>query len=337
MSRSASRNRSAARSCIISAAAKTVRTLTRSGNLLAAAAAISLIPAPASSGEAPPLSWPKALRGQIVRLTEVGYRLNAAASPLCPRQAAATGITVDYIEAYPQASRALVSAELAMGGAPQVAAVAPGSPAQAAGVRAGDAILAIDGVTSTAMAAASPQPALLADQIEDRLAATPQGRRIALVLERDGAQVPVTIDPVQSCAARFLVKPEAGMNGFSDGINVALGSRLIAFARSDDEIAVVAGHELAHVVNADGDAGGLNRRRAMEDRADVLGTALARCAGYDVERGLDIWRRFRKTDVFGFLAVPEHRGWKARIANMQAQSLTGPCPPSRGLAKAPQS
>jgi regulator of sigma E protease len=66
---------------------------------------------------------------------------------------------------------------------PRIAAVVAGTPAEAAGLRTGDRIVAIDGAPIAAWRA-----------FTDRVAASP-GRPLALVVERAGEKVPLTLTP----------------------------------------------------------------------------------------------------------------------------------------------
>lgn len=273
-------------------------------------------------------AWPIELRQQMTRVTEVGFRLDLAAAPLCEQTAAGTGLTVDYIGAYEGASRADVARLLHLGELPQIAAVASGGPAAQAGIVPGDEILAIDGRETRDLQTAAPEPALFADYIENLLSATPIGQSIRLTLLRNGKSHLVTVVPIRVCAARFVIKTGEGIDAFGDGRNVAIGFELAKFTRSDDELALVAGHELAHIAERRSGHGSLKTRRAREDRADVLGAQIAICAGYDLERGLDFWTRYNKHDWLRFFRMPTHRSVPARIKLIASEATGGKCPPA---------
>lgn len=280
----------------------------------------------AVSANAPDVPWPVRLRAQMARVSTVGYRLAAVTHGMCNPQMALTGLSIDYLAAYPSADRSAVAALLHMSDLPQVASVAPGSPADRAGVREGDDIAAIDGIPAATLAARSRDSGLLADEIEDRLAATPVGGTIALTVVRNGTPIEMTVDPGRGCAARFIVKTGKGLTAFSDPRNVAVGEGLVDFSRTDDELALVLGHELAHIVHRDA----VNKtpgQRTKEDRADVLGAVLARCAGYDIETALAFWPRYNKQDWLRFFRDPTYRSVDSRIALIRANAMSGPCPP----------
>jgi len=267
-----------------------------------------------------------ALRGQMQRVADVGYRIALAGEPECARKAAAFGISLDFIEAYQANDRQGVAELLKLSDYPQIAAVADGSPAEQVGLRAGDDLLAIDGTDTRTLRAASSQEPLLADQLEQTLMGRSPGGGVDLTVRRTGTVEHLRITPSRGCAARVVVKTGLGITAFSDGTNIAVSSKLIRFALNDDELALIIGHELGHIINNDGDASGLQQRRQMEDRADARGVALVKCAGYDVERSLQFWLRRDAQDWLRLLRDPTHRSRKKRVELMRAEAAVVRCP-----------
>lgn len=270
--------------------------------------------------------WPITLRTQIQRLATVGYRLDLAAAHLCTEQAAGTGLALDYIQAYPAGDRPAVAQLLGLGDVPQIAAVVPDGPAEKAGIRVGDDLLSIDGEQVTGIISASSDPALLSDELEQRMASRPASSPILLGLRRGGEPLEVKLVPTATCPARFVLKTGEGITAVSDGVNVAVSSKLITFSRNDDEVALIAGHELGHVLHRDGTARSLGERRSMEDRADLLGARLAACAGYDPELGLQFWLRRDSQDWLRLFRDPTHRSRKARVELMRKDLANITCP-----------
>lgn len=238
--------------------------------------------------------------------------MRSSAAGLCPTTSGAAGIVIDYIGAYDRADRDYVRARAGLGDLPQIISVQNDSPAQASGIKAGDAIMAVEGTPVKELLAASGDPALLADDIQDRIAAFPAGRRITLTIRRGTRELPARITLTRLCGARFILKTGDAIEAYSDGDNVAISTAAVRFAANNDELALVTGHELAHVIEDKGLPAGLFGRRRMEDRADLLGARLAHCAGYDVKRSLAFWQRFAKKDWLGWLRSPTHRSAGAR-------------------------
>ena len=118
--------------------------------------------------------WPISIRNQIDRIGNVEYRLRKSAANLCSDSSTLTGIKLDYIDAYATGDQQVVREYAGLGDAPQIISVATGSPAESAGVQVGDDILSVNGVSFSQLHTESDDSALLADQIEERLAATPR-------------------------------------------------------------------------------------------------------------------------------------------------------------------
>lgn len=268
------------------------------------------------------------MRLAMGKLADIGYQLNHAAAPLCRSKASATGLTVDYIGAYPEADREAVKQLLGISDLPQVAAVARGSPATLAGVREGDSIVSVNGKATSQLIEESDEASLFADELEQRLRDLPPDSPIVLVLLREGREVTVTVMPEAACTPRYIVKADKGIAAFTDGANIAVSAKLMDFAQSDDEIALVTGHELAHVVYGDDEASGLGQRRFWEDRADLLGLRIAHCAGYDVEKGLAYWTRRDAKDWLRLFRDPTHRSRGSRVKRMREELPGLACPPT---------
>lgn len=274
--------------------------------------------------------WPLVLRSQIEQLTRVGYRLGIEAAPLCPSTAAGTGLSLDYIKAYDSKDRNAIAALLGMSDAPQVVSIAPGSPADIAGIKPGDDLVLINKAPVLSLQRADADVSLLADDLEQYLAAMPLTNVITLGLRRNGQFREAQLMPQPVCATRFILKTGLGISAFSDGANVAISSKLIAFTKNDDELALVAAHEVGHIINGDGEASSLRERRKMEDRADVLGAQLAHCAGYNAETGLQFWLRRDAEDWLRLLRDPSHRSRSSRVKLMRQRGVTSTCPPAVG-------
>lgn len=284
-------------------------------------------PAPAQE---PDTSWPVAVRADIARLGAAEFALRSAAGLSCRSQDIASGIKLDYIGAYAPEHRDIVRRSTGLGEEAQIVAVAPASPAAQAGLLPGDEIIAVSGTSFADMAAKSRNPGLLPDEVENLLARTAEGHEIVLDVRRNGVPHTFRFRGRRLCAARFYLKTDEGMSAYGDERNVAIGRKFLDFARNDDELAILAGHELAHIVAQDDATNNLRTRRAMEDRADLLGADLARCAGYDMSKGLELWRRVDERDWLKWLRAPSHRRASERIRRIEDHLRRGSpvCPPA---------
>ncbi|MGH6782397.1 MAG: PDZ domain-containing protein, partial [Sphingomonadaceae bacterium] len=202
---------------------------------------------PAHAAEPDPRATLEALRNLDVTVARVGYRIATANAALCDRQTPASGVLLDGIEQYGGPYREAAAALFNLGDAPGVAAVLPGSPAAEAGVRAGDAVLAINGAPAATAAGQGgkgnfDRMALVLDQFEAALAVGP----VTLDLQRGGERLSVRFSGASACASRFQVQPSDELNAAADGRYVQISSGFIPYFANEDEFAAILAHELAH-------------------------------------------------------------------------------------------
>lgn len=283
---------------------------------------LAIVPTTALAADTIP-DWPHNLRTVIGRLAEVEWRLRSAAGNACPAQEAAIGATFDDLSAYPKADSPLLRSSLGMSDVPQIAHVATGSPAALAGLEEGDDLTAIQGESVEEIRANAHGARLMIDRIDARIAALAAGAPAALTIRRAGKFMTLRVVPIKRCSVRFAVKTSGGLDAYSDGINIAITARMIAFTQNEDELALLAGHELGHVLGRDGKSSKLAIRRAMEHRADVLGAQLAACAGYDVPHALAFWFRLEK---LSWLDDPSHGSARTRVDAMRNAPSPRACP-----------
>lgn len=283
-------------------------------------------PALGDSATSPPPPWPVQLRQDTARLADVSWRLRLAAGETCPRSAGLSGITIDHIGAYRPGDRPGIQALFAMNDDPQIAAVAQGSPAAEAGLSPGDVLLAIDGNPTARIVAKASDPAFVSHDVEQALERPAGGGALTLRIKRAGKIEEHQVVPRMACAAAFVIQTDGGIEAYSGDGQVAISTGAIRFARNDDELALVTGHELAHVIARDDRARNVAERRYMEDRADLLGAALLICAGYDKARAVEYRRRYDKEDWLRWMRAPTHRNPQERVRRVLASQGSTACP-----------
>ena len=293
--------------------------------ILLAAAMSGVLPAPALANT-PNDIWPALLRRDLARAGLVEWRLRAAAGASCPVQAADIGVVFDDSRAYPKRDRPLLKSRLGMGDYPVVIGVAPGSPADLGGLRTGDEVLAIGGAPSEAIIARRNAGALISEALLDEIGQSTAKVPMTFDLRRNGSLLRLTVLPVDHCAVRLVLFTDRQIEAHSDTRNVAISTGMLAFARTDDELALAAGHEFAHVINGDRRGAPVNVRRRMEDSADALGLHLMECAGYQRTAGITLFERLERRDWLGFLRAQTHRSWKARTDSLRALPSPPMCP-----------
>jgi predicted Zn-dependent protease len=158
---------------------------------------------------------------------------------------------------------------------------------------------------------------------------------------------------VPACPARVRLARSGQNNAFATDRHVILTSATLGFLGSDDELAVVLGHELAHVILGHpeqlerarvpkgllrGFGRNAGRVRATEEEADRLGIRLAWAAGYDPAAAIPFWRRFyaRFDGPQLFRTHPSLGAREALIARTIAELKLGAQRPELGKGALPQ-
>jgi hypothetical protein len=200
---------------------------------------------------------------------------------------------------------------------PTVISVADGSPAASAGIRDHDEIIAFNGelipVTGT--------PGWMGGWLKAN-----GEKPVRVDLRRDGIDRTVTLTPATACSMPINYVVNDGANAASSDNGITINSGIVSLAKTDAQLAVVIGHEMAHAnlghlnkrgVNAMmGFAGGLavdagimmgglptggvftrefmkGGARAFsvgfEREADYVGAYYAARAGYDLTGAEELW------------------------------------------------
>lgn len=264
----------------------------------------------------------------MLRLNDVEWRLRVAAGTNCAVPGSATGLTIDHIAAYDPHERPAVQRDLGMDALPQIAAVAVGSPAAMAGIRPGDEIEAIDGIAANSVVPANPDDSLLAENLMDWLATRPAGETLMLDLRRHGTTLRKALKPAALCEGRGVLKTDDTLDAYSGRHDLAITTGMIAFTVNDDELALIVGHELAHVVLQHERGGSAGELRKREVEADLTGAMLAHCAGYDVVKGAAFWQRYGAHDAARWSRLATHAAPEQRQRAIVDAARSFSCPVS---------
>jgi predicted Zn-dependent protease len=166
---------------------------------------------------------------------------------------------------------------------------------------------------------------LWADVLRDtnRLTAPPLvkeqrlGARLSAMVPVDAPSDPTLQPRVDAVAAKvvaqcgrkeikytFTVREDSALNAFVlPGGHVYVNTGLLSFLQSDDELAVVLGHEVSHVELRHSTPSlaktilSLGYSKYQEFDADVRGVQLAARAGYDPQAAIDVFRRLAVQDL----------------------------------------
>lgn len=136
-------------------------------------------------------------------------------------------------------------------------------------------------------------------------------------VERDGKRYSFIVKPEEITYVRIDLKETGKINAYAKFTGIEFTSGMVHFVENDDELAIIMGHELAHLTAKHlpknismaalcGTLGGLTGpfaplttkalyapySRGNEREADYLGLIYAHNAGYNIENGLNLWKRF---------------------------------------------
>lgn len=208
----------------------------------------------------------------------------------------------------------------------RVAFVVPGSPADMAGLKAGDVMISLN-----------EKPVVLGKEARKLFAENLRGAAklgtVEFEVRRDSTWHKLQVSPVNACDFETRLARGSDKNAYADGKNIVIYQGLMEFFKSDDEVALVVSHELAHNamrhleakktnatiggmvgllldvaaavggVNTNGNFSKLGSNVAagaysveFEQEADYVGLYFMQLAGYKIDDAANFWRRMATAD-----------------------------------------
>jgi hypothetical protein len=282
------------------------------------------------------------LKGQV-RVALVGGALLQANAPLCgDKVVPRTGIILA------QVAPANRDDPAGQAGGPRdrtpeglvVIGVIRGSGGQRAGIMPGDVVAGLDGRDIP-----TGREALRA-YAELEAAGLAAGRTVVYRVLRGGARLEVPVDPLPACDCPLALHRDERVSARTDGKTIAVTTGMLEFARSDGDLALVLGHELAHNVlehlvrlrvhdlgNATSEARLARqtgvavpssmartahdiRLRELEAEADYIGLYFAARAGFDIGPAPELWRRMAVLHPAGIDQAGSHPSSASRFVAM---------------------
>lgn len=251
---------------------------------------------------------------QQLRLLNVGYPILKGATSICAEDVrTSTGLmyatTYDFNkEDVAAASRYGVRVD------PTVIGMVAGSPASRAGFQRGDVLRTING---------APVPTgkkATAETTKAMIEATTANPSVKVGVERAGALQEITVVAETICSYPVVLVHEDTVNAYADGKAIYITTGMMRFVESDQELATVIGHELAHnamdhmkakninraigtifdvvaaaygvnTQGAFGNATGQAYSQEFEAEADYVGVYALALGGVDTKGVANLWRR----------------------------------------------
>ena len=246
----------------------------------------------------------------LVRLHDVAFPLLVAAADWCPMDQEQTyGFLIMEIEPFKDQAEAEEGSRVA------IAYVHPQSPAASAGVMPGDRLIRINERTVAGMRAEE-----VSQLIRRMTVARIQPLQLDVV--REGRRHSLNLRAVPACQSTVQLIENDQINRIADGRRIGVTTGTMRFVRSEDELAWVVAHEIAHNVlnhsqnarlrvmlntflsattGVPGDlAGTMPPRPPLEARADYVGAYIMARAGYDVRAISNFgaeWRAFAQERI----------------------------------------
>lgn len=225
------------------------------------------------------------------RLYRVAHPIMRENADLCKKTAPSIGARSHTVRSYDKKLRSAARRELRAEDKPTLLYIRPGSPAEKAGLRLGDRLQGPDDKPL------SIPGKKLAEYLED-------GTELTIV--RGNEKLPVTFNSVTECDYPVNLKMTSTINAYATGRSIIMTSGMVNFTQSDDELAAIVGHELAHnelshirkiITNVILSGFATRYTRAFESESDYVGLYYAARAGYAIERVEDMWRRLGKMNM----------------------------------------
>lgn len=218
------------------------------------------------------------------RLQRVAWPILSANAPLCEDDVrTAFGFVVWNSDTVANEYKSVARTNYGLSELVSVRSVAPDSPGARAGLHPGDEIVQVRGQ-------AAPQGRQAPARFVDGLKSVGVGEHVALGVRRQGKLVAVDLSPTEYCDYRVVLQDSSQINAYADGNNIMVTRGMMRFVESDEELALVIAHELAH--NAMGHLDAREQNAVVGGIGGILVDLLFAAGGYDTggaftEAGVD--------------------------------------------------
>jgi Zn-dependent protease with chaperone function len=287
--------------------------------------------------------------GQYRRLYGVSQRIAVAEAEFCGEKVYRTsGVALNTLSWIDEKEAELAkTADSKTDWRPRVWFFVQDSPAQKSGLWVTDEVLSINGMPITSKAELERVKAKIREK---------DVTEHVFEIRRYGEKKEIRAKTELACDYPVSLKESNLVNAFADGRNVVVMTGMMDFVRSDEELAVVLGHELAHNLRGHLDAkrqnelggriagavldglvaaatrtmpgntgqslGGAMASQAysvdFESEADYVGLYVMARAGYDITKAPDFWRRMGAANPQSVTHATTHPSTPERFVALKA-------------------
>jgi len=249
------------------------------------------------------------------RLDRVGWPILRAGLQFCEdRKAKAIGIKYANKHDFEDEYQDIAISKLGLGDTLKIINIIETTPAAESGLHEGDILISVNNKDVPIGKNASKDfTKFLKKETEDN-------SQLTFGVKRDGLNEIINVIPVDACDYPLIVSPEEIVNASADGNTIVVTQGMMSFAKTDDELALVVGHELAHNSMRHIDAKRLNAfggflidilfaalgantqglfsnmaaqaySQEFESEADYVGLYINELADYEIQEAAYFWRR----------------------------------------------
>lgn len=220
------------------------------------------------------------------RLWNTAYPILAENTELCPKTRPDIGVVTYSLKSYPKDMREAAARELGARELPSIRRIIKGSAADKAGLKTGDILLSEKGKPISATGKS--------------MRAQLKNGATAVNVQRGNQQISVNVTPREICDYSVKLSMRSTINAYATGRSIVMTSGLMNFTQSDEELALIVAHELAHntmahvrkiVGNMIISGFATRYTRPFESEADYVGLYYLVRAGYNPEGTEDLWQR----------------------------------------------
>ena len=249
------------------------------------------------------------------RLDRVGWPILKAGLPFCEdRKAKAVGIKYANKHNFEGEYHDIAISKLGLGDTLKIINIIETTPAAESGLHEGDILISVNNKgVPIGKNASKDFNKFLTKEIEDN-------SQLSFKIRRDGLDEIIYVTPVEACDYPLIVSDDDIVNAYADGNKIVITQGMMSFAKTDDELALVVGHELAHNSMRHIDAKRLNAfggllidilfavlgantqglfsnmaaqaySQEFEAEADYVGLYMNELAGYEIKDAAYFWRK----------------------------------------------